>query len=65
MSKPKPPHPQRTDDPSPAEIRQHCQSFQSRWSAGERSRRQMLHATAWEVPRASVMDLPGDVTAED
>jgi len=62
MSKPSRSHPQQSPDPSPAEIRQHCQRFQSRWSAGERARRQQLHATAWEVPRASVLDLPGDVT---
>ena len=55
-------HPQQSPDPTPAEIRQHCERLQSRWSAGERERRQMLHATAWEVPRASVLDLPSDVT---
>jgi hypothetical protein len=65
MSKPSRSHPQqRNADPSPDEIRHHCERFQSRWSAGERERRQMLHAVAWEVPRVSLLDLPGDVTAD-
>jgi len=58
-------HPQQSPDPSPAEIRQLCQRFQSRWSAGERARRQQLHATAWEVPRVDTAGMSDGVTADD